>query len=72
MQYEFFDRFNLIVTQFTISNTLHIMRINRKNFRRIIAERSQFYRDAYYLIINIFIYDQLVYLNENVINEYIM
>ena len=57
MQYDLFDRFNLIINTFTISKTLHIIKINKKNLRRIISKRSQFYRNAYFLTINDFIYD---------------
>ena len=72
MQFNFFDRFNLIINTFIILKTLHIMKINKKNLRRMILKRSQLYRNAYYLIINNFIYNQLVFLNESIINKYIM
>ena len=57
MQYDFFDRFNLIINTFTILKTLHVMKINKKSFRRVISECSQFYHNAYFLTINDFIYD---------------
>ena len=72
MQYNLFDRFNLIINTFTISKTLYVIKINKKNLHRIISKRSQFYRNAYYLTINDFIYNQLVFLNESAINEHIM
>ena len=48
MQYNLFDRFDLIINTFTISKTLHVIKINKKNLRRIISKRSQLYRNAYY------------------------
>ena len=57
MQYNLFDRFNLIINTFIILKTLHVIKINTKNLRRIILIRSQFHRNAYYLTINDFIYN---------------
>ena len=72
MQYNLFDRFDLMINTFTILRILHVIKINKKSLRRIISERSQLYRNAYFLTINDFTYDQLVFLNENVINEHTM
>ena len=57
MQYDFFDRFDLIINTFTILRTLHVIKINKKNLRRIASERSQFYHNAYFLTINDFTHD---------------
>ena len=57
MQYDFFDRFDLIINTFTISKTLHAMKINKKSFRRITSKRSQLCRNAYFLTINNFTYN---------------
>ena len=57
MQYDLFDRFNLIINTFTILKTLHVIKIDKKSLRRIISERWQLCYNAYYLTINDFIYN---------------
>lgn len=57
MQYDLFDRFDLVVYTSTICRTLRSMKINRKSLRRIVSERSQICRDSYFLIINSFAHD---------------
>lgn len=41
MQYDLFDRFDLHVSQPTISKTLRAMKISKKSLRREASERSQ-------------------------------
>ena len=41
IQHDLFDRFGLRVSRPTISNTLHAMKISRKDLRRLASERSQ-------------------------------
>ena len=72
MQYDLFDRFDLMINTFTISRTLHVIKINKKNLRRVTSERSQFCHNAYFLTINDFTHNQFVFLNENIINEHTM
>jgi transposase len=72
MQYELFDSFDLIVSQSTISKTLHAMKISRKSLRRVASERSQLCRDTYFLAVSDFTHDQLVFLDESAANEHIM
>ena len=72
MQYDLFDGFDLLVSQSTISKTLHSMKISRKSLRREALERSQICRDAYFLEVSKFTHDMLVFLDESAANEHTM
>ena len=48
------------------------MKISRKSLRRIASERSQLYRDTYFLAVSNYTHDQLVFMDESAANEYTM
>ena len=70
MQYDLFDRFDLLINQSTISKTLRAIKISRKCLRREASERSQIYRDRYFLEVSNFTYNMLVFLDESAINKH--
>ena len=53
-----------------MTRTLEEMKISRKNLRRLASERSQLYRDAYFLEFSKYAYEQIVYLDESAANEH--
>ena len=72
MLYYLFDDWDLIVALFTLFNALKIMKINRKCLKRKTLKRSQKCRNLYFLDVNQFTHEMLMFLNESAVNEHTM
>ena len=73
MTYYLFDDFDVVVVFFTIYRCLkYEMKINRQVMKKKTMKKSQICRNIYMFRISEFINDQLMFLNENAVNEHTM
>ena len=70
MQYYLFDMFEILPSLACISRSLRRLRINRKNLKRVAAERSEEERAAYMLELCELSHEQLIYIDESAANEH--
>ena len=70
MQYYLFDMWRILPSLSTISRALKRMKINRKNLKRVAAERNEEARAAYMIELSDLSYEQLIYIDESAANEH--
>ena len=73
MKLYLFDDFNVVVFVFTIFDCFRYqIKINRQIMKKKVLKKSQICRNVYMFCISKFNSDQLMFLNENTVNEHIM
>ena len=72
MLYYLFNDWDIIVALFILFNALKIMKINRKCLKWKTLKHSQKYQNLYFLDVNQFTYEMLMFLNEIAVNEHMM